>query len=127
MVHFWAPWCEPCKQMDEVLAALASEAPAATQFLRVSCCTQTAAPQPRRPSHLSERTQAQAFVLGLQVEAEEVDELAERYDVSAVPHFLILKARCSCECLCLPAFRPAQGAGVYFSVNCSARCCDVYG
>ena len=28
-----------------------------------------------------------------QVEAEEVEDLAERYDVSAVPHFLILKVR----------------------------------
>ncbi len=29
----------------------------------------------------------------LRVEAEEVDDLAERYDVAAVPHFLIFKAR----------------------------------
>lgn len=27
----------------------------------------------------------------VQVEAEEVEDLAERYDVSAVPHFLIMK------------------------------------
>lgn len=27
----------------------------------------------------------------VQLEAEEVDDLAERYDVSAVPHFLIFK------------------------------------
>mmetsp|Transcript_41243 Transcript_41243/g.78803 ORF Transcript_41243/g.78803 Transcript_41243/m.78803 type:complete len:356 (+) Transcript_41243:90-1157(+) len=25
VVHFWATWCEPCKQMDAVLAQLASE------------------------------------------------------------------------------------------------------
>jgi hypothetical protein len=28
-----------------------------------------------------------------QVEAEEVEDLAERYDVSAVPHFIMLKVR----------------------------------
>jgi Thioredoxin len=39
VVHFWAPWCEPCKQMDEVMSALASEAPSSSHFLRVSCHT----------------------------------------------------------------------------------------
>jgi hypothetical protein len=30
-------------------------------------------------------------IIVVQVEAEEVEDLAERYDVSAVPHFLIMK------------------------------------
>lgn len=28
MVHFWAAWCEPCKLLDQVLAQLATDAPA---------------------------------------------------------------------------------------------------
>jgi hypothetical protein len=36
-----------------------------------------------------------------QVEAEEVEDLAERYDVSAVPHFLILKVRVPGMLLCM--------------------------
>ena len=34
VVHFWAPWCEPCKQMDTVLQHLAAEHAGVT-FLRV--------------------------------------------------------------------------------------------
>ncbi|DBB01219.1 hypothetical protein WJX77_007450 [Trebouxia sp. C0004] len=33
-IHFWAPWCEPCKHMDIVFEELAKEHPV-TQFLRV--------------------------------------------------------------------------------------------
>ncbi len=28
VVHFWAAWCEPCKLLDQVLAQLATDAPA---------------------------------------------------------------------------------------------------
>jgi len=34
VVHFWAPWCEPCKQLDTVLLVLAEDHKAA--FVRVS-------------------------------------------------------------------------------------------
>ena len=33
VVHFWAPWCEPCKQLDTVLLVLAEDHKAA--FVRV--------------------------------------------------------------------------------------------
>lgn len=33
-IHFWAPWCEPCRHMDTVFAELAKEYPVTT-FLRV--------------------------------------------------------------------------------------------
>lgn len=33
-VHFWASWCDPCKQMDAIFAQLAAENPQ-TNFIRV--------------------------------------------------------------------------------------------
>lgn len=33
-MHFWAPWCLPCKQMDVVFAELAKKYPGAA-FVRV--------------------------------------------------------------------------------------------
>lgn len=35
IIHFWASWCEPSKQMDKVLSHLSIDFPHA-QFLRVS-------------------------------------------------------------------------------------------
>lgn len=34
VLHFWASWCEPCKHMDTVLAALAKDHPGVA-FMRV--------------------------------------------------------------------------------------------
>ena len=34
LINFWAPWAEPCKQMNEVVAELAKKYPQ-TQFLEV--------------------------------------------------------------------------------------------
>ena len=34
LVNFWAPWAEPCKQMNEVVRELAKKYPQ-TQFLEV--------------------------------------------------------------------------------------------
>lgn len=41
-------------------------------------------------------------LLVVQVEAEEVDDLAERYEVSAVPHFLIFKVPNPSACAPVP-------------------------
>ena len=45
VVHYWAPWCEPCTFMDEVFRELAKSAPSTALFLRVRADSQP------RPSH----------------------------------------------------------------------------
>lgn len=55
VVHFWAPWCEPCSLLDTVLAQLCSDTPS---------------------------------IKGARVEAEEQPDIAEKYNISAVPLFL---------------------------------------
>ena len=34
VVHFWAPWSQPCKQMNDVMAELAEEHPS-VRFIKV--------------------------------------------------------------------------------------------
>ncbi|KAG6917853.1 hypothetical protein DXG01_000758 [Tephrocybe rancida] len=58
LLNFWAPWAEPCVQMNEVVEELAKKYPA---------------------------------VLVLNVEAETHSEIAESFDVEAVPLFVILR------------------------------------
>ncbi|TRM62606.1 thioredoxin-like protein [Schizophyllum amplum] len=58
LINFWAPWAEPCKQMNEVVRELAKKY-AQVQFL--------------------------------EVEAESQADIAESFDVEAVPTFIILK------------------------------------
>ncbi|KAF8149081.1 glutaredoxin [Crassisporium funariophilum] len=58
VINFWAPWAEPCKQMNEVAKELAKKHTA---------------------------------VLFLEVEAETQDDIAESFDIEAVPAFVILK------------------------------------
>ncbi|KAF8885486.1 glutaredoxin [Infundibulicybe gibba] len=58
LINFWAPWAEPCKQMNEVVSELARKYPT---------------------------------VLVLQVEAEEQAEIAESFDIEAVPSFVVLR------------------------------------
>jgi len=58
LINFWAPWAEPCKQMNEVVLELAKRHP---------------------------------HVLVLQVEAETQADIAESFEVEAVPSFLILR------------------------------------
>ena len=85
-VHFWAPWSAPCKQMDLVFAELAAQCPTAT-FLRV------------RVSRLTPGSCA-ALAPGscVQVEAEEVSDVTERYSVSMVPHFVLFKVSRTVTC-----------------------------
>ncbi|KAL1663074.1 thioredoxin-like protein [Schizophyllum commune] len=58
LINFWAPWAEPCKQMNEVVRELAKKYPQ-TQFL--------------------------------EVEAEQQADIAESFDVEAVPTFVVLR------------------------------------
>ncbi|KAH9933564.1 glutaredoxin [Epithele typhae] len=58
LINFWAPWAEPCKQMNEVVLELARKYPQ---------------------------------VLVLQVEAETQADIAESFEVEAVPTFVILR------------------------------------
>ncbi|GBE90052.1 glutaredoxin [Sparassis latifolia] len=58
LISFWAPWAEPCKQMNEVVLELARKYPE---------------------------------VLVLKVEAEEQSDVAESFDIQAVPSFVILR------------------------------------
>eukprot|EP01098_Paradermamoeba_levis_P006293 TRINITY_DN2617_c0_g1_i3.p1 TRINITY_DN2617_c0_g1~~TRINITY_DN2617_c0_g1_i3.p1 ORF type:complete len:198 (-),score=74.11 TRINITY_DN2617_c0_g1_i3:658-1221(-) len=57
-VNFWATWCEPCGQMNNVF------------------------------KQLSEQHTNATF---LQVEAEQAPEVAEKYEVKAVPYFIFVR------------------------------------
>ncbi|KAJ3825663.1 glutaredoxin [Lentinula raphanica] len=58
VLNFWAPWAEPCKQMNEVTRELAKKFPS---------------------------------ILFLQIEAEGQADIAESFDIEAVPSLLILR------------------------------------
>ncbi|KZT73451.1 glutaredoxin [Daedalea quercina L-15889] len=58
LINFWAPWAEPCKQMNVVVQELAKKYPQ---------------------------------LLVLQVEAEQQSDIAESFEVEAVPAFIILR------------------------------------
>uniref|UniRef100_H2ZDB9 Thioredoxin domain-containing protein n=1 Tax=Ciona savignyi TaxID=51511 RepID=H2ZDB9_CIOSA len=61
VIHFWASWAEQCKQMNEVMAELA------TQNTNVTT------------------------VVFLSVEAEEIPEISHKYEIEAVPTFILIK------------------------------------
>jgi Grx4 family monothiol glutaredoxin len=63
VIYFHAPWAEPCKQMGTILSTLASTYPAAN---------------PQRIAFLS-------------LDAEEVSEVSENYDVTQVPLVVLQK------------------------------------
>jgi Grx4 family monothiol glutaredoxin len=64
VAHFWAEWCEPCKQMDEVLRVIAED--------------------PKLDGRLK--------ILRVEAEKEELEDVTEKYDVSMVPHFVFLRS-----------------------------------
>ena len=64
VVHFWAEWCEPCKQMDEVFSVLAED--------------------PSKDSSMLKLVRVEA-------EKEELEDVTEKYEVSMVPHFVFIK------------------------------------
>uniref|UniRef100_H2ZDC0 Thioredoxin domain-containing protein n=1 Tax=Ciona savignyi TaxID=51511 RepID=H2ZDC0_CIOSA len=58
VIHFWASWAEQCKQMNEVMAELATQ---------------------------------NTNVVFLSVEAEEIPEISHKYEIEAVPTFILIK------------------------------------
>ena len=74
-VHFWAPWAPQCAQMNDVFDELAKVHPY-VKFLKV--CRHNP-----RSNGLT--------LPPLQVQAEEVPELSEKYEISAVPTFVLFK------------------------------------
>ena len=82
VVHFWAPWSQPCKQMNEAMEDLAKEYVKVKFFkVRSVISTETGLSSHRLSYHL------------VQVEAEEFAELSLKYEVAAVPTFIFLKVR----------------------------------
>lgn len=78
IINFWAPWAEPCHEMNEVVKELAKKYPAAL-FLQV--CNQKKSTY--ATSHVIYRQN--------QVEAEEQSDIAESFDIQVVPSFMILQ------------------------------------
>ena len=64
VVHFWAPWCEPCAHMDEVMLAAVENA--STKAVTMSA---------------------------LRCEAEEEGDLSDLFTIEAVPTFVALRLR----------------------------------
>lgn len=89
IINFWAPWAEPCLKMNEVVKELAKKYPAAL-FLQVCVCVLCAHSKTRRP--ISCLTHTPIYRL-TQVEAEEQPDIAESFDIEAVPAFIILQVR----------------------------------
>ena len=90
-MYFWAPWSHPCKQLDLVFAELAKEYSNA-KFLRVAFYNHFGIASIifiiLKPS--SSTAKLDDLVL-VQVQAEEVSEVTDRFEVSVVPYFILLK------------------------------------
>ena len=81
LVNFWAPWAAPCAQMNDVVLELAKKYAELlvlqVSSMRYGVCTPLLTFTP----------------LHRQVQAEEQEEIAESFDVEAVPAFIILRVR----------------------------------
>ncbi|KAJ3554419.1 hypothetical protein NM688_g3123 [Phlebia brevispora] len=64
LINFWAPWAEPCKQMNEVVVELAKK---------------------------YERLLVLQSSMPLQVDAESQTDISESFEIEAVPTFIILR------------------------------------
>jgi thiol-disulfide isomerase/thioredoxin len=85
IINFWTPWAEPCHAMNDVVKELAKTYPAAL-FLQVCNLINC--------SYLRIMINYRYN----QVEAEEQSDIAESFDIEAVPTFLILQV-CTFVCL----------------------------
>lgn len=89
VVHFWAPWSEPCKQMTEAMKELAGEHTMAKFMKVVTDCDNTYI-----------FATAHSLYMCTQVEAEEFPDLSLQYEVVAVPTVLLFKVLASIVLLC---------------------------
>lgn len=109
-VYFWAPWCQPCKQLDEVFAELAKDSQQAA-FIRVRCdwngISKTFPPCTSGTRYCP--------VCCIQVEAEEVPDITDRYSVTVVPFFLVIKVS--------PAFYPRLGLSQHHLLSTDTSPC----
>ena len=82
LINFWAPWAAPCKQMNEVVLELAKKYPQVLVLqVRPASLPHCAPPHSRFSPPSS------------QVEAETQADIAESFEVEAVPTFVILRVR----------------------------------
>ena len=88
-VFFWASWSQPCKHLDLVFEQLAKDY-ISVRFLRVGAVTDTFLLLLARVLHRHRPGQIERYRFA-QVEAEEVSDVTDRYQVEAVPHFILLK------------------------------------
>jgi thiol-disulfide isomerase/thioredoxin len=78
LINFWAPWAEPCKQMNQVVIELARKY---QNVLVLQVC------------NCSISFQTRSIRLGKQVEAETLAEITESFEIEAVPSFILLRVR----------------------------------
>ena len=96
LINFWAPWAEPCKQMNEVVIELAKKY---TQVLVLQVRPRDPGFLRRVPIHpVTNRDRSARVCRDLhraltQVEAEDQGDIAESFDIEAVPAFVILRVR----------------------------------
>jgi thiol-disulfide isomerase/thioredoxin len=79
LINFWAPWAAPCKQMNEVVEELSKKHP---KLLALNV-----------RGRVSSAESCCLTVARLQVEAETLPDVAESFDIEAVPAFIILRVR----------------------------------
>ena len=78
IINFWASWAEPCRQMNELVKELAKKYHAAL-FLQVCNPIQVF------------KSKSHELYWRNQVEAEEQSDIAELFDIEAVPSVVILQ------------------------------------
>lgn len=78
VLNFWAPWAEPCLQMNDVYAELATKFSSLT-FLKVINKLPAIVKVDRKTN------------TNIQIEADNFADISEQFEIDAVPLFIILK------------------------------------
>ena len=92
LISFWAPWAEPCKQMNEVVQELAKKY-SAVLVLRVSAISACSTTDRRWC----------ACVIKVEAEAESLSDISETFEINSVPSFVLLRV-CAHTCTHTPFF-----------------------